>query len=382
MLRLNFGGFALIASLAISLAACGDIRVPSNNGPGRQVAEPPCNRGQAGPGKVYVCRGDTLISLAQREDVTVANLMKANGLSDGRIYSGTTLVLPDEYVYVVSEGDTLLDISRRTNVPTDRIVAANDLTNPDRLLPETRLAIPGQRTLMAAAPANPRPTYNRRPPTVSYLPSGQASSRPSPGTTRPSSVTIGPGATTRPTITAPAPAPSQDTAALTPSRPAEPVVTRPQPRQRPAAEPARSAPATKAPATKAPAAASPAGLSFLLPVEGKILSDFGPKSGGLHNDGINIAAPRGTAIRAAAEGTVAYAGDGLPGFGNLILIKHGDGWTSAYAHADSMAVKRGDGVRQGQTIGEVGDTGSVNEPQLHFELRRHDRAIDPKTLVR
>ena len=119
----------------------------------------------------------------------------------------------------------------------------------------------------------------------------------------------------------------------------------------------------------------------MLPVEGKILSDFGPKSGGLHNDGINIAAPVGTPIRATADGTVAYAGDGLPGFGNLVLIKHADGWTSAYAHANSIAVKRGDAVRQGQTIGEIGATGSVNEPQLHFELRQHDRAVDPKKMV-
>jgi len=118
-----------------------------------------------------------------------------------------------------------------------------------------------------------------------------------------------------------------------------------------------------------------------LPVQGRIVSEFGPKSGGLHNDGINIAAPRGTPIVATADGEIAYAGDGLPGFGNLILIRHEDGWTSAYAHADTMAVKRGDKVKRGDVIGQVGNTGSVTDPQLHFELRKHDRAVDPKPLL-
>jgi murein DD-endopeptidase MepM/ murein hydrolase activator NlpD len=164
-------------------------------------------------------------------------------------------------------------------------------------------------------------------------------------------------------------------------------VHQPQPRHRPnhsdpsAATVANNNTAPKAPAAPTKPVAPTSAPTFLLPVEGRILSDFGPKSGGLHNDGINIAAPLGTPIRATADGTVAYAGDGLPGFGNLVLIKHDDGWTSAYAHAKSIAVKRGDTVRQGQIIGEIGATGTVTEPQLHFELRQHDRAVDPKKMV-
>ena len=97
----------------------------------------------------------------------------------------------------------------------------------------------------------------------------------------------------------------------------------------------------------------------------------------MHNDGINIAAPRGSDVRAAQNGVVAYADSGLSGFGNLLLIKHSDGWVSAYAHTDKMLVRRGDRVTRGQVIAKVGSTGSVDRPQLHFELRRGSRALDP-----
>ena len=108
-----------------------------------------------------------------------------------------------------------------------------------------------------------------------------------------------------------------------------------------------------------------------------MLSSFGPKPGGLHNDGINIAAPKGTPVRAAENGVVVYAGDDLPGFGNLILVKHGDGWVSAYGHNEAVLVKRGHKVTRGQVIARVGSSGNVDRPQLHFELRRGARAVDP-----
>ena len=116
-------------------------------------------------------------------------------------------------------------------------------------------------------------------------------------------------------------------------------------------------------------------------MNGKIISSFGAKKGGLHNDGINIAAARGAPVRAAENGIVAYAGNELRGFGNLLLIKHADGWTSAYAHNDRLLVRRGDQVRRGQIIARVGSTGSVTSPQLHFELREGSEAIDPLRLL-
>ncbi len=108
---------------------------------------------------------------------------------------------------------------------------------------------------------------------------------------------------------------------------------------------------------------------FVWPVKGKVISRFGPGQGTLQNDGINIAAPEGTPIVAIEEGVVVYAGNEMQGFGNLVLIKHPGGWMSSYGHAAKILIERGAKVQKGASIGLVGSTGSVNEPQLHFELR-------------
>ncbi len=120
---------------------------------------------------------------------------------------------------------------------------------------------------------------------------------------------------------------------------------------------------------------------FRWPVAGRILSSFGGMTGGERNDGINIAAPRGEPIRAAASGIVTYCGNELKGYGNLVLIRHGDGYVTAYAHADSIAVGRGDYVQAGQVIGTAGSTGDVEVSQLHFEIRRGVRPVDPRSLL-
>lgn len=117
------------------------------------------------------------------------------------------------------------------------------------------------------------------------------------------------------------------------------------------------------------------------PVNGKIISNFGPTANGLHNDGINIAAPRGTPVHAAENGVVVYAGNQLRGFGNLLLIRHADGWVTAYAHNDTLLVKKGEQVKRGQVIARVGSTGNVSSPQLHFELRKGTEAVDPKIML-
>ncbi len=121
-----------------------------------------------------------------------------------------------------------------------------------------------------------------------------------------------------------------------------------------------------------------AGKYFLWPAEGRLLSSFGPKEGGLHNDGINFAVPRGAPLRAAENGIVAYAGNELPGYGNLLLIRHDGGWMSAYAHNDSLLVSRGDEVKRGQIVSHAGSTGSVASPQAHFELRRNGKPVNPE----
>ncbi|MCP5368477.1 MAG: M23 family metallopeptidase [Hyphomicrobiales bacterium] len=121
---------------------------------------------------------------------------------------------------------------------------------------------------------------------------------------------------------------------------------------------------------------------FIWPLQGQVISDFGTKARGLQNDGINIAAPRGTPVRVAENGVVAYAGNELRGFGNLLLVKHSDGWVTAYAHNDVLLVKRGQRVTRGQVISKVGKSGAVTEPQLHFELRRNNKAVDPTRYLR
>ncbi len=113
------------------------------------------------------------------------------------------------------------------------------------------------------------------------------------------------------------------------------------------------------------------------PVRGRVISSFGTDSEGLHNDGINIAAPAGTPVLAADAGEVAYAGNELKGYGNLVLLKHASGFITAYAHTETLLVKRGDRVSRGQAIAKVGATGAVSQPQLHFELRRGAKALDP-----
>lgn len=120
---------------------------------------------------------------------------------------------------------------------------------------------------------------------------------------------------------------------------------------------------------------------FDWPVQGALIGSFGLSSAGKRNDGVNIAAPAGTPVRAAADGEIVYRGSELEGYGNLLLIKHADGFVTAYAHNDAMLVKKGDRVRKGQVIAKVGQSGSAKEPQLHFEIRQNLKAVDPVVML-
>ena len=120
---------------------------------------------------------------------------------------------------------------------------------------------------------------------------------------------------------------------------------------------------------------------FQRPVTGRIIAGYGPQPNGLRNDGLNFVAPPGSPVRATAAGTVAYVGNEVPGFGNLVLIRHDGGWVSAYAHNERVLVTKGDPVEQGDRIALVGSTGRVTRPQLHFELRRNGEPVDPLPLI-
>lgn len=136
------------------------------------------------------------------------------------------------------------------------------------------------------------------------------------------------------------------------------------------------------PSKKLPKINARSSSKFSWPVRGKILSNYGAKTNGLFNDGINIGATRGAVVGAAENGVVAYAGNEVKGMGNLIIIQHDDGWMTVYAHMDSMVVRRGARVSVGQKIGTVGKTGKVDSPQLHFEIRKGTKAYNPTSYLK
>ena len=147
----------------------------------------------------------------------------------------------------------------------------------------------------------------------------------------------------------------------------------------PAPKPRPTSPAHE-PSAYVPSNDGPSGV-FAWPLSGKVISGFGTTSNGERNDGINIATQMDEPIHASATGTVTYAGDELKSYGNLLLIKHANGYVTAYAHADRLIVSRGDTVSKGQVIGYSGSTGDVSSPQLHFEIRRDATPVDPRNLL-
>ena len=271
----------------------------------------------------------------------------SSGPQSDRLFVGATRV-------TVGKGDSVYALARRHRVSTRAIIDANRLRPPYLLRPGQRLDLPrarthvvkGGETLYGISRVYGVDTY--------------ALAR----TNR-----LGPPYTIRvgQRLLVPGVAMPVQTAPRTPSS-ARPPPARPPPKVfRKSARPAA-----------VPEPPRRTGKGFIWPVRGRLVSTFGPKTKGLHNDGINIAAPRGTPVRAVERGVVAYAGNELRGFGNLLLIKHDGGWITAYAHNETLAVKPGDRVDRGQVIARVGSTGSVSTPQLHFELRRGKRAINPE----
>ena len=175
----------------------------------------------------------------------------------------------------------------------------------------------------------------------------------------------------KPLVSAPKPVVEQPkVAALTQPEPVKPAPV--------AVQPAAPAPAPQPEAVKAPVqepeqTASVSG-DFRWPARGRVIAGFGANGG---NEGINIAVPEGTPVKAAEAGTVTYAGSEVKGYGNLVLIRHENGFVSAYAHNGSLNVKRGEQVKRGQVIATSGQTGNVTSPQLHFEIRKGAQPVDP-----
>ena len=292
-------------------------------------------------------------------------------------------------VLTVAPGDTLSEIAWRHGVASRRIVELNGLTHPDRLLAGQRLQIPqkavrtrpadepryaggesGTRPAAAGEPAGAVQVAALVPPVESPGRAGRAEDV-APTRTR----AAAPDARHTPANPTPPPATEADVrlaraGPIPEAKPGGHSVTLAEP------SPSRSKPLRGAENVPLP----PSRNTFLWPTEGRVISRFGAKPGGMHNDGINIAVPLGSDIRAAQSGVVAYAGNELRGYGNLVLIRHEDGWMTAYAHNESLLVEKGDMVRRGQVISRSGRSGRVSSPQAHFEIRRNGEPQDPLRL--
>jgi len=312
--------------------------------------------------RVRVRRGDTLYAISRRQGVPLRALIRANGLTPPyRLAPGRELRIPEARYYVVGEGDTVYRLSRRFGLPPKRIIRVNRIKTAGYKL------YPGQKLLLPRAGKAPRrQATNSVVARALHPPRTQRKSAPmqTHAMALPREVVKAPkivkrkAAVEKPTLAKKRPAKIQKA-----SIPEPPPAVKP--RARPENRTARL--------TTSPARAG----AFLWPVDGKLLSSYGSKGGGLYNDGINIAARLGTPVRAVETGVVAYAGNELKGYGNLLLIRHKGGWVSAYAHNSRIMVSKGQVVRRGQMIAKVGQSGAVDKPQLHFELRRGPDAVNP-----
>ena len=302
---------------------------------------------------VVVKPGDTLYALAKKHGLSVSEIAALNGLMEPyQLSVGQKVLLksktepaetadvlqvnkPKNMVQttrvelqeiVVARGDTLYSISRKYSIPVNDLAVMNKLTPPFELSVGQKLRVPN---LAEASMARNSKTVTAN--VVKTEVKGVVAEK----------------QTTTTTV---------------------------------AAQPVKKI--SSDPTKKLPTISARSSSKFAWPVRGKILSAYGAKSNGLFNDGINISATRGTAVKAAENGVVAYAGNEVKGMGNLVIIQHDGGWMTVYAHMDSMNVRRGHKVSVGQKIGTVGETGKVDSPQLHFEIRKGTKAYNPSSYLK
>lgn len=322
--------------------------------PPRSVA---ANRPAAQGTTIIVGTSDTLELLARRYHVTPAAILAANGYKGPRALSpGQQLIIPHPTtaaaaapasaapaapavpavpvakvaaaaapgVHFVNRGDTLASIARHNHLSVAELARANNLDPSAKLKLGTKLTVPAARTA-AVAPA-------------------ASVAQPAAGAALPA------------TRVASAAAPQQSARLVQATANIE--------------DKGEDAPVKASEAT----GALP---TFRWPARGKVIASYGAKTNGKSNDGINLAVPEGTPIKAAEDGVVAYSGNELKGYGNLILVRHSNGYVTAYAHASELLVKRGDSIKRGQVIAKSGQSGEVASPQLHFEIRKGSTPVDP-----
>ena len=289
------------------------------------------------PRNVTVGQGETLFDVAERVRTPVRAIIELNNLQPPySLQPGASLKIPPPLVYVVTSGDTLFGIARRFSIDPRSLANLNDFPIEAGIRPGQRIALPSLARDSGTGPG-----------ATGLSPSGTAQ--------------LAAAAPARPVVR------STTGTVVTPMTPPAAVAA--------------------APAPMSDAAVAAAGRGrFTWPLRGEVLSKFGPQGPGQRNDGVNIAALPGTAVKAAAAGEVVFAGQ-LPGFGNLVLLKHPGGWVTAYAHLAKIEVKMRDQVAQNQEVGQSGQTGQVDRPQLHFEVRYAPnpkdkaRPVDPTLLL-
>jgi murein DD-endopeptidase MepM/ murein hydrolase activator NlpD len=335
--------------------------------------------GQVMDGQYVVAPGDTVAIVAERTNTPIRSLIDLNRLTPPyALKAGQLLNLAPRGSYLVQKGDTVTGIATRQGVSISALIQLNNLRPPYTLQIGQALVLPTSVDAPASVATAPQAAaISTGPQPKPFVPDGSTTVTTQAGTPAPATQPGG-GITSGglPPLQGETPAPAQSSAP-------------PAPTTAPTDQPAQTQTAQIQPPSPKPA---PSGdplptlrpdSPFIWPVDGKVISKFGPAKDNLRNDGINIAAPVGAPVKASAAGVVAYAGNELRGFGNMILLRHADGWVTAYAHNSSLLVKKGDKVRQGQTIARVGSSGSVDSPQLHFELRQGTKAVDPlKVLTR
>jgi murein DD-endopeptidase MepM/ murein hydrolase activator NlpD len=311
-------------------------------------------RNAHGGATIIVGTSDTLEIIAKRHNVSTAEILRANGYKGPRALSpGQQLIIPPRQataaatpapavaapatrpvaaassVHVVNKGDTLHSIARRNHVPVGELAKANNLDQSAKLSIGMKLTVPGSKS----AAAEPAPVVA---------------------------------------------APAQQLAALTPPATRSITPAAPQQSARLAQSNVQVEEKPAEPAANAkPGETTSALPSFRWPVRGKVITSYGAKTNGKANDGINVAVPEGTPVKAAEDGVVAYSGNELKGYGNLILVRHSNGYVTAYAHASELLVRRGDTIKRGQIIAKSGQSGEVGSPQLHFEIRKGSSPVDP-----
>jgi murein DD-endopeptidase MepM/ murein hydrolase activator NlpD len=307
---------------------------------------------------IIVGTNDTMDALAHRYGVTTAEILKANGYKGPRaLQPGQQLIIPPRAVaaapvaaapkpvaaapvvapvaaapsvHVVNRGDTLMSIAHRNHVPVAELAKANGIDANSRLKLGQKINVPGAKSVAAPAAAQPAQVASAQPGAVA--------------------------------------APATKMAAVE------------LPKEKARLAQATTTPEAAAAVTETPvktAEATGALPTFRWPVRGRVVTGYGAKTNGKSNDGINVAVPEGTPVKAAEDGVVAYSGNELKGYGNLILVRHSNGYVTAYAHASELLVKRGETIKRGQIIAKSGQSGEVGSPQLHFEIRKGSSPVDP-----